>query len=354
MAPKAISLRYHLVGEVEEFLREENMACVHTQAGLVELINQISTYKEEGKSLFPEVYIADDLDSIRHSLVNTEFLKIGRSERSDKVILKALKKCAPLAFGGWCIYILRDDAEFEYGLFRSGATIISMPISKTLIEDGNKENNLFLVRQVADKVVEVVGVKGQGLTINFGIRSTSNLSPLEEQKKFIEEIIKNVDEAVKDQLRIFYSRLFLYVIQNGHGNLCVVLSSDASYPEILKDGIVFENEIMISDKVKDLLPFIKDNSYNANSLEINSRLNGVFNLAAGMMMSDGITVFSDKGTILGYNIFIKHPEEDEELKKVEGGARSRTYTVLIHQLSDIIKAVYIQSQDGKTQTQNYE
>ena len=188
MGVKAISLKYHLSGEVEEFLDHEEMQCPYTKNGVLELINQISAYKEEGKALFPEVYVTDDLKSIQQSLINAEFVPVGNSKKSSEVILKALKKCAPLAFGGWSIYILRTVDEFQFGLFRSGTTIVSVPTSASLINDGNKESNLILIRQVADKIVEVKGSKGNTLIINFGIKSTSDLSPLVEQEKIINNI----------------------------------------------------------------------------------------------------------------------------------------------------------------------
>jgi len=352
MAPKAISLKYQLLGEVEEFLEKEEMPCQHTKAGVVELINQISAYKEEGKALFPEVYIIDDINSIKNSLVNSELVGIGSAQKSSSIILKALKKCAPLAIGGWCIYILRKDDVFEYGLFRSGASIVTIPISQSLVDNGDEQSKLLLIRQVADKIVELKGVRKNTLIINFGIKSTSDLSPLDEQARFIEKILEDVDSAIKDQARIFLYRLFLYVMQNGHGNLCCVIHHKSEYPDFLTDGIILTEKLSFTDKILAIEKATSEDG-GLNLLECNARLNGVFNLIAGMMMSDGITVFNNNGSVSSYNIFLKHPEDDENLKKVEGGARSRTYEVMRQKLSASMLAAYIQSQDGKTQTQIY-
>jgi hypothetical protein len=347
MSTNAVSLRATINGEVLEFLSNEKLTCDETRKGVVELINQISTYKEEGKSLFPEVYITEKLDLIKPFLINNEFIKIGRGPREQKTILKALKKCAPIALSGWAIYILRLNAHFEYGLFRSGSSILSMPISSSIIDNGNKDYPIILIHQIADKIVEVKGVMGSSLIINFGIRSNSELSPIDEQQKFIEKIIERVDPKIKERVRIFYSRLFLFVMQNGHGNLCLVLDKGVkTIPNYLQDGIILENRINVSEKITRLI--------SENSLDSNAKLNSVFNVICGMMMSDGITIFSNDGSIIGFNIFIKHPENDEELKKVEGGARSRTFYVMKSKLSKKMMSVYIQSQDGKTQTVNHE
>jgi hypothetical protein len=353
MAHKAISLKYTLSGEVEEFLDLEDMACPHTKNGVVELINQISAYREEGKPLFPEVYITDDLKFIQRSLVNTEFHAIGKASKSANIFRKALKKCAPLTLGGWCIYILRLADEFQYGIFRSETTIVSIPVSTSLLENGNMDSKLLLVRQVADKIVELRGVRENSLVINFGIKSTSTISPLAEQLKFIDKIVENVAANLKDQARVFLKRLFLYVMQNGHGNLCLILKSENEYPDFLKDGIVLERKIEFAVKISELNQAI-NGSAGLSLLQENSKLNGTFNLIAGMMMSDGITVFSNNGEVLAYNVFMKHPDDDESLKHVTGGARSRTFHVMTTKLSTEIVSVYIQSQDGETQTQIYE
>jgi hypothetical protein len=353
MAVKAISLKYALSGEVDEFLEMELMTCPHTKGGIVELVNQISAYKEEGRALFPEVYITDNVNSITESIIGCELVPIGKSPKSGQIILKALKKCAPLAIGGWNIYILNIGDDFEYGLFRSGSSIVSIPISESLLADGNKESNLILIRQVAEKVVEVRGVKGNTLIINFGIKSTVSLSPLIVQNAFIEHMIKKVDDSIKDQCRIFLTRLFLYVTQNGHGNLSLVIDKAEECPEYLRDGIVLEKKVSFSERILELNKLSNGES-GFNLLEANSKLNGVFSIISGMMMSDGITVFSNDGSVCAYNIFLKHPEDDPGLKLVEGGARSRTYYVMTRKLSEGLTAVFIQSQDGQTQTKSYE
>lgn len=353
MIVKAISLKYTLSGEIEEFLELELMTCTHTKSGVVELVNQISAYKEEGKLLFPEVYITDNINSLTESLIGSEIINVGTSPKSGKVILKALKKCAPLAVGGWGIYILSNGENFEFGLFRSGSSIISIPIAESLLSEGNKESKLILIRQVAEKIVEVKGVKGNILLINFGIKSTISPSPLDVQNRFIEQIIKKVDESIKDQCRIFLKRLFLFVTQNGHGNLSLVIDQNDTCPEYLRDGIVLDKKISFAERIYDLNKSSNEDS-GLNVLEANSKLNGIFNLIGGMMMSDGITVFSNDGSVCAYNIFLKHPEDDPGLKLVEGGARSRTYYVMIKKLSEKLTAVFIQSQDGQTQTEFYE
>jgi len=51
---KPISLHAQLIEETVEFLSQENMECLITQEDLVDLINQLVYYKEEGRALYPE------------------------------------------------------------------------------------------------------------------------------------------------------------------------------------------------------------------------------------------------------------------------------------------------------------
>jgi len=113
---KPISLRAQLIGETVEFLSQENMECLITQEGLVDLINQLVYYKEEGRALYPEIDIFDNLDLVKKVVPTNQFCHIGSDTKTKDTMLKALKKCAPLSENGWAIYILRKASSFEYGL----------------------------------------------------------------------------------------------------------------------------------------------------------------------------------------------------------------------------------------------
>ena len=335
---KPISLRPQLIGESVTFLNQENMECLITQDGLVDLISQLVYYKEEGRALYPEIYIFDDLDLIRKVLPTNQFCLIGTGDKTKATMLKALKKCAPLSENGWAIYILRKPNSFEYGIFRAGTSILSVSISETLIDNGAEDLKAILIHQVAEKLIEVKGVKADSLIISFGSQEQSKLSPTENQLKFIESIVKEVDPEVRDQTVNFFKKVFLHSLQKGHGTLACVVKSKKKMPKKLQDGIQLSIRLDIPKSIKELT----DN----NDLQANAYLEGQFSLITGMMQSDGITVFSDKGEILSYNLFVKHPPKLTNTK-TSGGARSRTYLTLCDMIGKEIEGAYIQSQDGK-------
>ena len=341
---KSISLRNELISASVEFLGQEEMACLTTQEGLPELISQLLYYKEEGKPLYPEIYIFDDLDLVKKVLPNSQVCFIGTGDKSKATMLKALKKCAPLTENGWAIYILRKENTFDFGVFRAGTSILSVSISEALIDDGTNVIKAILIHQVAEKLIEVKGIKADSLLISYGSQEHSINSPTTNQSKFIDTIVEQVKQELKDPTINFFKKVFLEVLQKGHGTLaCVINHKKNKLPKRLQDGIVLENRINIPKVIADLL--------DKNDLQANSQLEGQFSLIAGMMQSDGITIFTDNGEVASYNVFVKHPEKLAKTKTM-GGARSRTFLTLCDMIGNDIKSAYIQSQDGKIEFNN--
>lgn len=341
---KPISLRPLLVSASVEFLSQEEMACLTTQEGLPELISQLLYYKEEGKSLYPEIYIFDDLELVKKVLPNSQVCFIGTGDKNKATMLKALKKCAPLTENGWAIYILRKENAFDFGVFRAGTSILSVSISESLIDAGTDDLKAILIHQIAEKFIEVKGIKADSLLISFGSQEHSSNSPTENQSKFIDTIVAKVKQELKDPTINFFKKVFLEVLQKGHGTLaCVMSHRKKELPKKLQDGIALNKRINIPSIISELL--------DKNDLQANSKLEGQYSLITGMMQSDGITVFTDNGEVASYNAFVKHPEKLTK-SKTTGGARSRTFLTLCDMIGNGIESAYIQSQDGKIEFNN--
>lgn len=344
-APIAVTFRPHLVSSSVQFLGEEDMSCIITQEGIPDLVGQLLYYKEEGKPLYPEVYVIDDLDLVKAVLPSSQFHFIGSGEKDKLTMLKALKKCAPLTENGWSIYILRKVDSFEFGVFRAGLSLISVSISEHLIDYGSSDLKVILIRQIAEKLIEVKGVTAHPLLINFGNRENVTDSPISNQMKFVETIVSQLPGGrLKESSISFFRKVFMEVLQKGHGTLaCVVSQAKKDLPKKLNDGILLQERINIPMIIEELL----DN----DDLQANSKLEGQFSLIVGMMQSDGITVFTDKGEVAAYNVFVKHPQKLINTKTT-GGARSRTFLTLCEFIGNGIESAYIQSQDGKIEFKN--
>jgi hypothetical protein len=341
---RPISLRPVILGEAVSFLEIEAMECLITQNGIVSLVNQLVNYQEEGKKLFPSIYIVDSIELVLQSLPLSQHCYIGQGEKTKETMLRALKKCAPLTEADWSIYIQRNPDNFSYGVFRAGTSLLSVSIEDFLISNGTEDIKVILLQQISDKLIEIKGVQNDPLLISFGGREETDKSPIENQFEFIKTIVKNVDTSIKEQTSNFFKKVFNEILKVGHGTLaCSISSNKKTVPKKLEDGIILKERINIPEIIKELLE--KDD------LQANAKLNGFFTIIIGMMESDGITVFSDRGEVVAYNIFIKHPDSIAKTN-TSGGARSRTFVTLCKLIGNGIESVYIQSQDGKIETKD--
>ncbi len=326
---------------VAGFLQRERMSCPATQEGLVGLINALSHYTEEGRALFPEVFILDNLRSALSVIPGSEHICVGAGPREPETVAKALKKCAPLARLGWCVYIERSVNEFKYGLIRQGTTVLSLGAAEVLVEGGDASLPVLMVRQIGKDVIELRGCSGSSLVVHFGAARTEEISPLPALNRFISLLVQDVAADVQEPTATFYRNVVTVVAHAGHGTLAAVVSGKRrALPRQFTDAIRLEPIIYVAQKVSEVL-LTGDCQSNTQLLAYNA-------LITGMLLSDGITVFGSDGTVRAYNVFVTHPHRRSG-EAIAGGARHRTFAVL----SSLVKngklmGALIQSQDGRT------
>jgi hypothetical protein len=100
------------------------------------------------------------------------------------------------------------------------------------------------------------------------------------------------------------------------------------------DGVMLEKPIDFASLVSDLKKERIDSSH----------LESKGHLLQGMLNSDGIILFDNKGRLLGYNCFVKVNNKDN----VIGGARKRAFASIKSKINRGLSAAFIQSQDGWT------
>jgi hypothetical protein len=336
-AATLISLRDRLTGSVVDLLDAEGMACLQTQEGLVITINALSLYREEGRKLFPELFVVDDLNVVLSALPSSEFLPIGSGPREAATMARALKQCAPLAQGGWAIYVHRQNAKFNYGLFRCGVHILSVPISDLLVNKGDPQIPTLMVRPLAENVVELKGVGGSAIIAYFGATKATNVSPVDAINALVTAIVANVDEKIREQTFAFFERTIANVLRASHGTLAVVQPARRrTFPPTLRDGILLQQPMRVVSDISDLI--------SRSECSVNTRLQNARELITGMLLSDGITVFGSDGSVRGYNIFVRHKQGATNSRS--GGARRRTFETLCLLLEKDLDCVLMQSQDG--------
>ncbi|MEB4602847.1 hypothetical protein [Raoultella ornithinolytica] len=331
--PENITFRTQLIGGVTEFCQESNLPFLSNAIHLVELIVRLAHYREEGVSLFPKVYLTNDKNTLMAMLPGGEILKIGGGAPDINGIENALKKCAPLATNGWMVYIEASTSHLEYGLFKGPGNPISVVVDDVLMTESA---GLFVVKtsQVADDCVEIQSNSGGRHFIFLNHRKENSPPPLQYISQLIESITKEVPEEVKEPTLSFLSRLFINALRESHGCIIAVTNMKRPPKYLSSDGVILENPIDFADLVINF----KKERIEASHLESKGHL------LKGMLNSDGIILFDNKGRLLGYNCFIKLTQST----KVIGGARKRAYSGIKSKVGRGLAAVFMQSQDGWT------
>ena len=254
MAERFISLRDQLGGVLADLLNDEQMPCPFTQDGLVTVVHALALYREEGRSLFPEVFIFDHLEKILAILPGADHVHIGSGPREASTMAKALKRCAPLAQGGWAVYIHRELDAFSYGLLRCGVHLLSVPLSELLVNRGDPHFPTLTIRQIAQSLVKVTGVAGSSVLVYFGATKNVNVSPVSAVGALTESIVARVDDRIREQTNAFFLTLLSEVLRVGHGMLAVVQPAKRRVlPKPLRDGIILNKPIDVAALVSELL-----------------------------------------------------------------------------------------------------
>lgn len=331
--PGNITFRTQLIGGVTEFCQHSQLQFLSNALHLVELIVMLAHYREEGVRLFPKVYITNDKNTLTAMLPNGEVLKIGLSTSDDNGVKDAVKKCAPLAKDGWLIYIETLDSCLEYGVFKGSGSPISVLADDVLMTESE---HFFVVKvsPVADECVEVRSNRGRQHFIFLNHRKEDSPPPLQYIDQLINSITESTPDEVKEPIVSFLSRLFLSALRESHG--CIIAVTNMSRPPkfLSRDGVILEQPIDFVSLIVEL----KRGRIESTHLESKG------SLLKGMLNSDGIILFDNKGRLLGYNCFVKVNNKIN----VIGGARKRAFDSIKNKIGRGLSAVFMQSQDGWT------
>ncbi|MEE9492678.1 MAG: hypothetical protein V3W04_04790 [Gammaproteobacteria bacterium] len=330
-----VTFRSGLVGGLADFCNESHLPLISNPLIFVELIVLLARYKEEGVGLHPKVYITNDINLCNAMIGNAEKIKIGAGGANEDGIKQAIKKCAPLAKGSWCIYIHDQNQSIEFGVFRGSSNITAVPIDDVLLSDNE---GLIVVKafQVADECVEVKCSNNRSHYIFLNHVKDDSPPPLQHLKDLVAAVCQKVVEDERESIESFLYNVLIEGLRESHGCLIAVTSMKLA-PSILKeDGVFLEEPIdfvsLVSNANKDLVLF----EYLVSKVD----------LLKGMLNSDGIILFDNVGRLLGYNCFIKISQK----ARVIGGARKRAYSSLKENVGKKgIVAAFMQSQDGWTE-----
>lgn len=325
-----ITFRTQLVGSIAEFCANNGLPLFANPLNLVELIVALARYKEEGVRLNPQVYVSKNIGSLTAMLPDGERLKIGTSPKSAAGIKAALKRTAPLALDGWCIY-LEDGDELEYGVFRGSGNPLAVAMDDVLLKE-IEPLRVVKVFAVADECVEVRASSGEIYYIFLDHRKEDTAPPLQHLDRLVAAITASCGAEFREALASFLKKQLFTSLRDSHGCLIAVTNMGSAPVFLRRDGVVLEQPVDFYQLVAQLRKGEIDSTVLSNK--------GA--LLKGMLSSDGIIVFDDRGRLLAYNCFVRVKTEEG----VVGGARRRAFTALNSRVKHGLMAAFMQSQDG--------
>lgn len=251
MKIKTISFRTQLKGSISDFLEKEKMQCQHTENGLLELVVALSHYTEEGNFLFPEIIFCDDLDCTLRLLQCSDPIPIGEGDRSQKTILQAIKRCAPLAQENWKIYIYRFEKCFEYGIFRAPYAPTALSIRDTIqaLSDEQQDFHIIYASQIAEKSVELIGTCSGSLRLYLSAAPDDEPSPRNALDLLAKVICCDVAPTLKEQTESYIKTILTNALQQSHGTIIGVVGREQLINRISIDGVTLSSKIDLSDLV---------------------------------------------------------------------------------------------------------
>ncbi|WP_022946234.1 hypothetical protein [Pseudoalteromonas ruthenica] len=332
-----INLKASLLNNTQDFCAQ---SCVincplEQNKVIVDLVFQLASYKEEGSKLHPKLYITTDIINVLKMLPGQASMEIGECSDFSEASRLALKKCAPLAVNGWCIYINELEDKVKYGIFRGDTNPTAVDIDDIILTE-ELPYKTIKIQQITNGAVQVQANNGSILNISLNHQIGESTSPKNHLDELVRVIVSDVVEH-KEQVTNFMSSLLNESIKKSHGCL-IVVSKSSSVPSFLEaDGTTLNNPIDFQSLVKVSIQMEKE----AGSLV------SMGHLLDGMLGSDGIVVFSKDARVLAFNCFTPLPTAANSMPL--GGARRRAYDSLNDKIGNELEAVYMQSQDGVTE-----
>ncbi|WP_101960815.1 hypothetical protein [Vibrio harveyi] len=329
-----INLHSKLLDSTKTFCIDSLVStCVDEQnTALTELVFNISRYQEEGTKLHPKVYLTNNIKLALQMLPGSNSMQIGAEANLSKAMRTALKKCAPLANNGWCIYIAQEGGEVCYGVFRGDTNPIATSIDEVVLTK-DVPYNTIKVHQVTQDQVEVASNKGSTLYISLSPAANENTSTQSHLSKLVDCITSEI-QTHKEYVHKVLSDSLSEAIKKNHGCLIAVSTTEHTPTTFNGDGIQLSPVIDFHRLVA--LCISEDKEAGA--------LVSFTHILESMINTDGIVIFNQKAQLLGFNFFIQSSSTSSF-----GGARSRAFEALCSKLNTELCGAYMQSQDGLTQ-----
>ena len=145
------------------------------------------------------------------------------------------------------------------------------------------------------------------------------VTPTATLDELAQAVTADVPAELRNAARDFYRHVLFEVVQASHGTLVAVLPKARGSSQPLRGRPAAARAL---DTIAPIASFLAGSETEAVTVR------SMAQLLRGMMATDGITVLRSDGCIVGYNVFVRHPETLSRTPAAVGGARRRTFDVL--------------------------
>lgn len=330
---KVISNRDAAIGEIEMLLKGNGYPVNNVMiGGVVDIVNKIADYHEEGVKLYPEVIVLHDEYSLKPLQARTEIIYKG--DISINEFSKVMKLCAPLAVGNWNIFIvLPDDKHITYGLVSVEKKETSLDLVTQAIDMGG-DDGIIYIRNVGSKNVEL-RTKHEACVISLTLDGNMD-SQDSNLRQLVEMMLKDLEHD--NVLHNFMVKTIKEALNAGHGNLIAVCKKENF--DLCLEKMTGGAKLAPVIDIPGLLKEDKVIHSNETSVAIKSNMA----LVRSVINHDGITFFSTKGELLGYHYIVDNSKVGDG--NAVGGSRTKAFEAL--KTIEGIEGRFFKSQDGVT------
>lgn len=341
-----LSLHNTVNSEVGRFLLSFSFSC-RTVAlndilceGLVEIVDMLSDYYEEGSHLYPSIVLFNDPQYLRY-LPNIHH-KFYEGDITIEQFRLCLKMCAPLAVDGWNIFLQVGQDSMSWGVISTEVRETSLSLATQIIKEKEQLCKVALISNIGMKTVALVSSGRESECIIHLSLVNDNHAASEDIDSFCGAVLENC-EVKTDEFYAYFQKIVTTALHTGHGNLFGVIkeTENLTIPELLKDGVnLISNPIDFSATYSTLLSEVDANG----KVELNTKLKMMSGLTVSMMNHDGITLFTDTGKVVGYHYIVDNNVSANDV--IVGGARTKAFHAMVQ--SGCFKCVFMRKQEGET------
>ena len=340
--PAITTYRHALRGALADFVDKTPFKKILDAADLVEVAACVAYHVEEGIRLYPEVIVCIDIQDLSRQAPNSQFIEIGSDTEPTTGIRKALKKLSPLTSRDWVIVLERNKTGIRFGVYNPSPSPVSVDFGASLETNGDENFPVIRISRICEDVVRFFSPGAGETLLSFSHKEITEKDLAPNASRLAEAIILGAPKTASTSSATTYlKRTLEYSLQQCHGALICVVHDDGPLPPLLANGIRLTPPI---DFIRLTSQFLQSDENN----EIKGRPFVYFDLIAGIIAFDGVTVFSRNGKLVAYNCILDLSAHSTPQKNL-GGSRRAAYAMLKSELGKSLVCAYYQSQDGPSE-----